>query len=122
MAPFAQAREQCVDAIEGPAMPVGTAFRDQQVFLHAERRKNAAALRHQAHAAAHGFERGLARDVVALEYDPAAARRVEADDRVHQRGLADAVAAEKAENLSLLELQGQSLEDVSVPVIGMDVL
>ena len=62
------------------------------------------------------------RDVVALEDDLAAARRIEADDRIHQRGLADAVAAEQAEDLALLELQRQALQHVGVAVIGMDVL
>ena len=94
----------CVDALEIPAVTVGVALGDQQVLLDAERRKDAAALRHQAHAAAHGLERRLLRDVVALEHDLAAARRIEADDRIHQRGLADAVPAEQAEDLALLEL------------------
>src|SRR5665811_2439640 len=85
--------------------------------FHAERRKHAAALRHQAHAAAHGLERGLPGDVVALKHDLAAARRIEADDRVNQCGLADAIAPEQTENLALLELQRQPLENVGVPVI-----
>ena len=48
---------------------------------------------------------GIRGDVLALEHDLAAARRIEADDRVHQRGLAHAVAPEQAEDLALLELQ-----------------
>jgi hypothetical protein len=103
-------------------MTIGIALGHQQVFFHAERRKHAAALGHQAHAAAHGLERGFLGDVVALEHDLAAARRIEADDRIHQRGLADAVAPEQAEDLALLELQRQPLENVGVPVIGVDVL
>ena len=103
-------------------MPLRAAFGDQQVFFDAERRKHAAALRHQAHAAAHGLERGFLRDVVALEHDFAAAWRIEADDRIHQRGLADAIASQKPKNLSLLKLQRQSLEHIGVPVIGVDVL
>ena len=122
VAALVQAREQRVDALQIPAVAVGVALGDQQVFLDAERRKYAAALRHQPHAAAHGLERGFLRDLVALEHDLAAARRIEADDRIHQRGLADAVAAEQAEDLALLELQRQPLEDIGVPVIGMNVL
>ena len=64
----------------------------------------------------------MLRDVVALEDDPAAARRIEADDRVHQRGLAHAVAPEQAQDLALLELQRQSLQHVGVAVVGVDVL
>jgi hypothetical protein len=48
-------------------------------------------------------------DVVTLEDDLAATRRIEADDRVHQRGLANAVTAEQAEDLALLELQRKPL-------------
>ena len=58
VAPLLQAREQRVDALEVPAVPVGAALGDQQIFLHAERREDAPALRHQSHAAAHRFERG----------------------------------------------------------------
>ena len=48
---------------------------------------------------------GVLRDVRALEDDLAAARRIEADDRVDERGLADAVAPEQPQDLPLLELQ-----------------
>jgi hypothetical protein len=64
----------------------------------------------------------LARDVVALEHHFAVARRIEADDRIHQRGFADAVAPEQSENLALLELQRQPLKHIGVAVIGVDVL
>src|SRR5262249_20736200 len=40
----------------------------------------------------------------------------------HQCGLADAIASEQPKDLPLLELQGQALEDVSVPVIRVNVL
>jgi hypothetical protein len=61
-------------------------------------------------------------DVVALEHHLAAAWRIEADDRVHQRRFADAVAAEQAENLALLKLQRQALKNIGVAVISMNVL
>jgi hypothetical protein len=102
MAALVQAREQLVDAVEIPAMTIGIALGHQQVFFHTERWKHAAALRHEAHAAAHGLERGFLGDVGALEHDSAAARRIEADDRIHQRGLADPVAPEQSQNLPLL--------------------
>src|ERR1700742_2257849 len=117
-----QARKQLEDAIDIPFVPFGVALRHQEVLFDDERGEYAAALRHQAQAAAHGLERALLRNLFALEHHSAAARRIEADDRVHQRGLADAIAAEQAEDLPLLELQRQALQHIGVAVIGVDVL
>src|SRR4029079_19110836 len=39
-----------------------------------------------------------------------------------QRGFSDAVSAQKAKNLALLELERQSLQDVGFAVIGVNVL
>src|SRR6266849_1136368 len=61
-------------------------------------------------------------DVYALEDDPAAARRRESHDRIHQRRLTDAVASEQSQDLALLDLQGHSLQHVGITVIGVDVL
>src|SRR6266851_6903523 len=61
-------------------------------------------------------------DVYALEDDPAAARRRESHDRIHQRRLTDAVASEQSQDLPLLDLQGHSLQHVGITVIGVDVL
>src|SRR5262249_41571574 len=110
VAPLAQAREQPIDPLQVPAVTLEPARRHQQVFLDAERRKYAPALWDEPHAAAHGLERRDLADVVTLEDDLAAARRIEADDRIHQRGFADAVASEQPEDLALLERQGQALE------------
>jgi hypothetical protein len=54
VAAFVQAQKQLVNAVEIPAMTIGIALGHQQVFFHAEHRKHAATLRHQAHTAAHG--------------------------------------------------------------------
>src|SRR5262245_22393641 len=103
-------------------MTVGAALRDREIFLHAQCGKDAPALGHEPHSAAHRLERSNPRDVNAFENDPAAARRIKADDGVHQRGLADTVAPEQAEYLSLFELERQSLQDVGIPVVGVNVL
>src|SRR6202040_1714107 len=101
---LAQPREQRKDPLQAPAVALGAVPGNQQIVLDAERRKHPPALRHQPHAAAHDGERGIAGDVGALEIDLAAARRREANDGIDNGGLADAVPAEQAEDLALLEL------------------
>src|SRR5215470_12879999 len=121
-ASFAQAREQRIDPFHVPAATVDAALGDHEVLLDAERGKDAPALRHEAHPAAHRLERRNLGNIRPLEQNLSAAWTIETHDRVHQRGLADAVASEQPEDLSFLELQGQALEDISVPVIGVNVL
>src|SRR5215472_13630337 len=121
-ASFAQAREQRVNALHIPAATVETALGDHEVLLDAERGKDAPALRHQAHPAAHRLEGRHRGNVFALEQNLSSARTIETHDRVHQCRLAHAVASEQPEDLALLELQGQALEDISVPVISVNVL
>src|SRR5262249_38802726 len=118
----AQAREQRIDAFHVPAATVDAALGDNEVLLDAERGKDAPALGYQAHPAAHRLERRNLGNVHTLEQNLSTARTIETHDRVHQRGLADAIASEQPEDLSLLELQGQPLEDIGVPVIGVNVL
>ena len=119
---LAQPRKQRIDPLQAPAVALGAVPGDQEIVLDAERRKHPAALRHQPDAAAHDGERRIAGDVGTLEIDLAAARRREADDGIDDGGLADAVPAEQAENLALLELKRQALQHIGVAVIGMDVL
>src|SRR5215216_3321182 len=102
--------------------PRSTLFPYTTLFRSRKGGKDATALGHQPHAAPHPFERRVAGDVRTFENDLAAARRIEAHDRVYQGGLADAVAPEQTENLSLLQRYRQPLQDVSIAVIGMDVL
>src|SRR5438445_22541 len=77
-----QTRKHRVDALQVPAMTIGASLRDQQVFLDAQRRKDAPALRHEPHSAAHRLERRDRRDVRALEENPSAPRRSKTHDRV----------------------------------------
>ena len=122
VAALVQPRKQLIDAFEIPLVPFRAALGDQKIFFNTECRENAATLRHEFHAAAHGLKRRLVCNVFAFEDDLAAARRVEADNRIHQRGLADPIAAEQAENLALLELQRKALQHIGIAVVGVDVL
>src|SRR5262245_52883530 len=99
VAPFREAREQRIDPLQIPTMTILAALGDQQVFLDRQGGKDTPALWHQSHAAPHRLERSVVGDVRPLEHDLAATRRREADDRVDQRGLADAVASQQSENL-----------------------
>src|SRR5207237_9682895 len=92
--PCPQSREEVQHPIEAPAGAVPDPLTDLEVLTHRERREDAAALRHQAHAAASDLVGGQTRDVLAAQQDAAAAGRGEADDRADERGLADAVPAE----------------------------
>src|SRR5215831_9140493 len=121
-ASFAQTREQRVDAFHVPAATVEAALGDHEVFLDAERGKYAPTLRHETHPTAHRLERRNRGNIHALEQHLSSARTIETHDRVHQCRLAYAVASEQPEDLPLLELQGQALEDISVPVIRVNVL
>ncbi len=67
-----------------------------EVLEHAHGRKDQAVLGDQGDAARHDDVRLLARDVLAVELDPAAARTKHAGDRQHQRGLAGASGSEQA--------------------------
>src|SRR5215470_13711300 len=102
-------------------MAIKIAFGDHEIFLDGQRRKHAAALRHETHAAAHGLERSRVRDVDPLEKNAPPAWRSESYNRIHQGRLADAIATEQPENLSLLQLQRHALENVGVAVEGVDV-
>src|SRR5262249_40516320 len=108
--------------LEIPAAPALAALGDQEIFLDAQRGKHPPALRNEAHAAAHRLEGGNIGNVHPLEQNFSSAWTIEPDDRVHQCGLAHTVASEQPQDLPFLELQGQSLEDISIPVVSMDVL
>src|SRR5215510_1232916 len=120
--PLAEPREEIEHPAEAPARAVAGALADLEMLAHAERGKDAATLRHQAYAAPRDLVRGQARDVLAAEQNAAAARRREADDRADQRGLADAVAAEHRDDLAPADPQRDTLQDVAVAVVGVDVL
>ena len=80
------------------------------------------AFRHVADAHPHDAVRRPAGDVPAGEQHLPAARRGQADDRAHGRGLADAVAAEHGGDAAGRHLQVDALQDMTLAVIGMQAL
>ena len=103
------------------AVGVRLARGDHQVLAHGQALEDAAALRHQRHAARRDHLRRQAGDRLAEHHDLAAARRQQAHGDVHAGRFAGAVAAEQAEHARLAELERDVLQHVAVAVIGVDV-
>ena len=57
--------------------------------------------------------RASADELAPVEPDRPGARPHEADDRVHERRLADAVAPEQRDDLALVQVEVDALEDVA---------
>ena len=96
---LAQLREQArtrASTFQRPGRPAARAA-TSRFSQHRQLGEDAAVLRHEADAGARDAERRPARRCPALPDDAARARRRQAHDRAHGRGLADAVAAEQAD-------------------------
>ena len=83
--------------------------------------ENPSVFRHEADAAACDAIRGQAVDPFAVERDLAGGRLDPAGDRLEQRRLADAVAAENAEHLAVAHGEVDALDDVARAVVGVQV-
>ena len=114
-----EAREHLVGALERPRS--ATAAGHLEVLPHAERRKDAPALRDERHPEIGHPERRPPRDVLLLEAHGAAPRRREADDGADQGGLAHAVPAEDGHHLAGSDAERHAVEHVALAVVGVDV-
>src|SRR5215469_14666175 len=113
-APLGETRKELVDARD--LAPVA---RDEtQRLLDAERRPDAPALRHVRDAAPRDPVRREAADLLAAQLD-AAARRDQPGDRVAQRRLAHAVAADDREHAAL-EHEVDALQHMRVAVVDVE--
>ena len=97
-----QARKHVVHLSHGPGS--GTGHR-RQVLVHGQGFKDVALLRHPADAGARTRVRGCVGEIAAREGEHAAASAGDADDRVDERRLAGAVAAEHRQRAAALETQ-----------------
>ena len=93
-----------------------------QVFFHGEARKNLAALRHKAHAGAGAFVRRGVVNRLAVKLDAAGLDGHQAHERLEQRGLAHAVAAQQNGDLAHLRLQADVTQNVRAAVVLVDVV
>ena len=113
-----QAREELVDLGDRPAPVAGADH--AQVLVGRQRLEEPAALRHVADPPVRDLVRGEADELLALERDRAGdVGRRHADDRVAERRLAHAVAADDRQRLRA-DLEVDVLEDVRLAVVGVD--
>src|SRR6202011_3308702 len=89
-----------------------------QVLLDRERAEDAALLRHPAEAGGGARLRSEAGDVAAGEADSAMVQGRQADERVDQRRLAGAVAAEERQCLALLQRKAEVVDGDRGAVAG----
>lgn len=61
------------------------------------------------------------RYIVAVEQDLALAAGRKTDDGTDQGCLPHSVPAENGDDVSLFDLKGDSLEDIAIPVVGVDI-
>jgi hypothetical protein len=113
-----ETREGVVDALDGPGAGSHAAG-EAQMLVDAERAPETAALRHIADAEAGDVGRRAPCDVLAADADRSAAHAHQTHDRLAQRGLAHAVAADDGEHAAL---QGEvdALERVRVAVVDVE--
>jgi hypothetical protein len=112
-----QARKDLQHALERPAAGAGS---EEQILPHAERREDAAALRHEGDAAAGDAVGGPGMNGLAVEVDPPRAGRGEAHDATNHRRLPRAVAAQQGHRLARLHAERDAVQHVTLPVVGLD--
>src|SRR3546814_4526346 len=93
---------------------------DLEIFGDREMRKDMPALRDEADPGAGAFVRAHRGHVVAVDVDIAARDGDLAHDRLHQRGLADAVAAEDGRGLTRPDVEGDVPQDLALAIGGAD--
>ncbi len=113
-----KARKDLDHTIEGPAACVvrAVAGGDLQVFLHAQRREDAAPLRHVGDAALGNGARARAGDVAAVEQDSPGPGPHEAHERADERRLAHAVAAHQTDRFAGQDAEGEPAQDMALAV------
>ena len=118
-APFRQARKGLVDAVDGPRTLRPIAAYQAQMLVDAEGGPHAPPLRHETDTpVGHAIGR-QAENLLAAQLH-AAAGRDEAHDRVAQRGLAHAVAADHCQH-TVIQRQRDPLERMGTPVVDVEV-
>src|SRR5262249_55906820 len=90
-----------------------------QILHDRQQAEDPAILRHVADATARQPVRRFVGDRTALEPDLSLPRVHQAHDRLQRRRLADAIAADETNDLATPDLQGNSVKDVALAVIGV---
>ena len=112
-----EAREELEHALPRPRpLAAATGLAEREVLAHGQRREHAPALRDERDAGARQHVRAPAGQVAAVDADAAAARAQQPGDRVDERRLADAVAAEDRDRAALGQLEVDAVQDGAEPV------
>ncbi len=114
-AAFLQPRKHLVDLFDGPGSGLG---HRRHVFFHRQRTEDIALLRHPADPGPRPLVRPHRRDIEPAERDRAAKTPGDADDRIDQRGLAGAVAAQQRQHLAFAERQRHARQHHRLAVSG----
>ena len=97
------------------------ARRHHEIFAHRQALEDAAALRHQRHAARRDLLRRQPRHRGAEHLDRAMARRQQTHRDIHAGRFAGAVAPQQAEQPAFAERERHLVQHMAVAVIGVDV-
>ena len=124
VAALVEKREQLVDTFElrlqvGLGAQVGAHL---EVLEHGHRPEQPPVLGHDRETALDPVSSRHLRHVLACETNRASARTDDPEDRLQRRRLARRVAAEQADELALVDDEILVLEDVDLPVVGVDAL
>ena len=92
-----------------------------QVFGHPQTRKDAASLRHHRHAHRHDVVRLDRGQVPPFEADRALAGFGQAADAAERGGLARAIRANQRHDFAFFDREGNALQGMDIPVVGMNV-
>ena len=114
-----QLREGLVDARDRPAA-LASSPRQPQMLVDRQRRPDASALRHVADAEIDNVVGRQPQEIDAGGTDSATGRRHQPHDRVAERGLAHAVAADDGEH-ALIERERYALQRMGVAVVDLQV-
>ena len=119
-APFTKTREKLHNTLARPwaAVPFGSY---RQVLINRKRRKNATALWHQPEAQPDYAVRWPSRNIAFFKEHLATPRRGKADNRANQGRFSHAVSPQDADDLTPFHVERDSLEDVAISVIGVNV-
>src|SRR6185312_8090657 len=114
-APLLKAGKEPIDALDRPGP--GTGDRGQVLF-HGQRAKDVAFLRRPANAAPGAQVRRKTSDVLAAEHDCAVKSPGDADQRIDESRLADAVAPEQRQRLAVLNREADGVDDPRLAITG----
>src|SRR5580765_3204432 len=117
-------REECVDALEVflPPPRIANEVRAHlEVLEHRHRSEEPAVLRDDRHSLLDPIARRAAGHLFAAELDGAVAGLHKSEDRLERRGLSRSVPAKERHELAFAHVQVQTLEDVDLSVVRVDV-